>query len=218
MLSTWSCLLCALVTLLVLHSSESCTCQAMLHPQQHFCEDHYVIVARIRGVKNDNFTNYYRIKVNKVFKATEKALAAMGKKELVTPIHDSMCGVELQKGKVYLLTGRMSDDKLRVSICNFHQEWSTLTVKQKKAFKLLYSKGCNCKIHTCRFWDKACKTPHSNKCEWTTERGEHADCQTLESVCMKQSNGACGWNMSFRYRKCLKQRQEAIERQRALEP
>lgn len=200
--------------------SDACSCQ-LSHPQMHYCDAHYAVVARIKTVKQDEYYTYYGVKILKQFKMSEKASFAFSKKnpEIISPRYESVCGVDLQKNQVYMLAGRMMELKPQLNLCNYHHPWANMTTKQKKGFKLLYHKGCgSCKVIPCPWWNSWCKKPAETACAWDTLLEGKFDCQGLESVCMKQSSGKCGWNRSIKFRHCLKLRKEHKQRQRELEP
>lgn len=219
MASTWSYILFFIILLKSIKTIESCSCK-LDHPQEHYCTAHYVITARIKGIKSDHFKNYYSIKLNKIYKANAESKLALAARKIYSPIGENMCGVKLVKGKNYLFAGRTINNELRVSLCDYHEEWKNLTVKQKKSWKLLYQKGCNsCQVVPCHWWHrKNCGLATKSTCPWTTLDDGKLDCERLESVCMTQASGLCGWNMSLRYRQCLKLSQEEKERRRNLEP
>lgn len=216
-----------LLCFLIIHC-DACSCK-LEHPQMHYCNAHFAVVARIKSVRHDDHHTSYGIKMIKQFKMNEKANYAFKHTrnytnaklhEIYSPKDELVCGVHLQKDQVYLLTGRNVEGKPRVGLCDYHQPWANMTTKQKKGFKLLYHKGCgNCQVVPCPWWSrKNCKSPPVTSCAWDTLFEGRFDCQSLESVCMKQSNDRCGWNRSTKFRQCLKDRKEYKEAQRQLEP
>lgn len=65
---------------------------------------------------------------------------------LYTAKLDSVCGVELDVGENYILTGRVYEGKPRVNLCNLVMRASEVTKRQRKGFKGLYAKGCMCEV------------------------------------------------------------------------
>lgn len=99
--------------------------------------------------------------------------------------------------------GRVIGEKAWVSFCNFVQEWSTLSAKQRKGFRKLYAAGCRCKVreppaqpfysykqlhaghHNSRMSQhRKGAAPRPGHCHWETKwEDSHHDCQGLYSLC-----------------------------------
>lgn len=78
--------------------------------------------------------------------ATPKSDAALKENVMWTSAMDSMCGVKLNIGKNYLIAGNVLNGKARLSACGYVSEWSKVTKRQRKGFRLLYRRGCNCDV------------------------------------------------------------------------
>lgn len=62
---------------------------------------------------------------------------------LMTASSDSMCGVTLKVGKLYLIAGNSQ----RINICNsYAKEYSQLTIVERRGFAGGYKKGCACQV------------------------------------------------------------------------
>ncbi|XP_018563421.1 tissue inhibitor of metalloproteinase [Anoplophora glabripennis] len=168
----------------VLVYTEACTCMPT-HPQEHYCNSNFVILARVKRERIHNQTRFYKVRVRKQYKITEKGEVALKSGRIITPLYDSMCGVELQPGKLYVLSGRIHSLKAHVSLCDMAVEWEKLTRRQRKGLKLLYKHGCTCKINQCRFGRKCYR--QRDGCNWSN------DCETKEGICLRQANKSCMW-------------------------
>lgn len=57
---------------------------------------------------------------------------------------DSMCGKpNLRIGKLYVIAGNSHQ---HINLCNFIQEYSELTVVQKRGLSGIYQHGCHCPV------------------------------------------------------------------------
>lgn len=61
---------------------------------------------------------------------------------LITPSHDSMCGITLKVGKLYLISANSAE----ISICNYVKEYSKMTIVERRGFAGGYKKGCSCDV------------------------------------------------------------------------
>lgn len=77
---------------------------------------------------------------------SEKAKIALKSGRLLTAASGAMCGAELEVGKVYLITGRVLGLQAFISLCDFVKPWNNLTNRQRKGFRLIYSRGCDCSV------------------------------------------------------------------------
>lgn len=78
---------------------------------------------------------------------SEKAKVALKHGRLHTARYDSMCGVTLDTRRTYLITGRVGDGlQAHISLCGLTKLWSDVSHRQRKGFKLLYGRGCDCKV------------------------------------------------------------------------
>lgn len=46
----------------------------------------------------------------------------------------------------YLLTGNIRGGKPWINLCNWSQDWDRMTAIQRKGFRRLYQRGCDCKV------------------------------------------------------------------------
>ncbi|KAI1287394.1 Metalloproteinase inhibitor 3 [Halotydeus destructor] len=187
-----------LVTLSLTTSSvDSCSC-FVSHPQDHYCSADYVAVINVKrqGKIQRNMASYF-VKVKRVFKMTPEAQKALNIGTVYTGLDEASCGRKFELNTRYLITGRVIGEKVWVSLCNFVQEWSSLTAKQRKGFRRLYSQGCQCKVREQmshrslsytlkhRFLSLVDGRLQSlpGYCHWETKWDQDLDCQGLYSIC-----------------------------------
>lgn len=61
---------------------------------------------------------------------------------LITPSHDSLCGISLKVGKLYLISASNS----RITLCDYIKEYSKMTIVERRGFAGGYKKGCSCDV------------------------------------------------------------------------
>lgn len=202
------------------NDTNACSC-IYSHPQEHYCSADFVAVVRVKSRgKGDGTTTAYHIKVKKEFKMTDKARHALSQGLLWTSSNEAACGVTLHPTR-YLIAGRIRGEKPWVSLCQFVQEWPTLSSKQKKGFRKLYQQGCRCMVRTMSYvsWYKHQYKNRERYCSWETVQ-ERNDCQGLYSLCVPsaQNPEECSWVGNSQYRRCMKERKYEKERAREMEP
>ncbi|GLV44389.1 Tissue inhibitor of metalloproteases [Carabus blaptoides fortunei] len=171
---------------------EACSCMPS-HPQDQFCTSDFVIVARIRKELTTDQHRIYKAKVKKEFKLSEKAKVALKSGRLLTALSGAMCGVQLEIGKVYLITGRVSGLQPYISLCGLTKPWREVTSRQRKGFRVIYSRGCDCKISFYSFYPMS-----KDKCVW-----DNMSCQRDHGICLRSPKGQCNWSKSLDLKKCL---------------
>lgn len=170
----------------------ACSCSRS-HPQENYCTSDFVIVARIRKQFNLNYQKVYKARIRKEFKMSEKAKIALKSGKLLTAVSDSLCGAGLEVGKVYLITGRVQGLQAYISLCNFVKPWNNLTNRQRKGFRLIYSRGCNCLISNMYHLP-----PRKNVCSWN-----YTTCQQNYGICLQSPSGQCNWSKSIDLKRCI---------------
>jgi hypothetical protein len=75
-----------------------------------------------------------------------KADIALMQNFLWTPSLDSMCGVTLEVGETYVLSGRIISEKAFISLCGLSIRWADTTSRQRTGLRKLYEKGCVCDV------------------------------------------------------------------------
>ncbi|XP_076266058.1 tissue inhibitor of metalloproteases isoform X2 [Rhynchophorus ferrugineus] len=158
----------------------ACSCMKM-HPQEKYCNDDFVILARVKKFRHLNKSDYgfYKVVVRKEFKMSEKGSVALKSGVLHTAIDESVCGVTLKPGATYVLSGRIVNLKARINLCGMAMEWKTTTRRQRKGLRMLYEQGCNCTISKNKISKDGCQYKNS--------------CDDLYGICSRQRNGSCHW-------------------------
>lgn len=173
---------------------ESCSCRST-HPQEHYCNADFVVLARIKKHRVNNDTIVYKIRIKKEYKMSEKAYVALKSDKIITPKYDSMCGLQLEIGKLYVISGRVLSLRAYVNMCGYAAKWETISRRQRKGLRKMYDYGCTCKI-------KRCNSQHCpknvNTCNWKSR------CHEREGICLRQANNHCNWTRNAALSKCLK--------------
>ncbi|KAJ8920166.1 hypothetical protein NQ315_011827 [Exocentrus adspersus] len=181
----------------ILVYTDACSCM-LSHPQQHYCNSDFVILARVKRERIHADSRIYKVRVRREYKISEKGTLALKSGRLITAVWDSMCGTRLQPGKLYVLSGRIFSLKAYINLCNMAVEWDTLTRRQRKGLKLMYKHGCSCQIKRCLATEQRCPR-HVDSCNWGN------DCETKEGICMRQANNSCMWTRNRALAKCTKE-------------
>ena len=82
---------------------------------------------------------------------TDKGRVALSYGRILTPSHDASCGIRLKPGRRYLLTGNIRGGKPWINLCNWNHDWDKMTAIQRKGFRRLYQRGCDCKVKKKKF-------------------------------------------------------------------
>ncbi|KAL1495078.1 hypothetical protein ABEB36_010553 [Hypothenemus hampei] len=189
-----------LILAIFLSSISYCRCCSctFTHPQEAYCNSDFVILARVKKEQTleSSMSKVYKVRVRKEFKISLKGLVALKSGKIHTPLDDSMCGSNLEIGKLYVISGGIHSLRAHFNQCNMIMEWNNVTRRQRKGLKLLYNRTCNdCKIKNCYFhWCNNAR--ESDACIWRNH------CQTENGICMRQNNGSCMWNKNKQLRGC----------------
>lgn len=160
--------------------------------------------------ENDkNFTRIFDLRILKTFKGAWRlnqtgSVQVYGSRHrsllarAYTTTFHSLCGVSLENDKVYLITGRIWKGKLQLNLCNWNQEWSEISLRQRIGVKRFYGENCKCQISPCYIQHceklKGCGRSsgiHTNGCEWR------------HSYCLVNSERtACSWRETAEYKNC----------------
>ncbi|KAG5889150.1 hypothetical protein JTB14_036961 [Gonioctena quinquepunctata] len=98
--------------------THGCSCMPQ-HPQDQFCSSDFVILARVKRERILNGTKVYKVRVRKEYKISEKGQLALKSGRLITAPYDSMCGVQLDIGKLYVISATMVDyPTVSLQICD----------------------------------------------------------------------------------------------------
>ncbi|CAH1155916.1 unnamed protein product [Phaedon cochleariae] len=176
--------------------ADGCSCMPQ-HPQVQFCNADFVILARVKREKVLSDSKVYKVRVKKEYKVSEKGLLALKSGRLISAADESMCGVKLQLGKLYVLSGRIHSLKAHINLCGMITEWESLTRRQRKGLKLLYRHGCSCDIKRCPLGRRCYRQRDS--CNWRN------DCEIKEGVCLRQSNKSCMWTRTKALTQCTRE-------------
>ena len=211
-LTRWTFLVILVVSICHVQTLETyCACSHR-HPQTHFCDSTFAALVTVRKLLQPNDKEIaYKVEVNTIFKATPDAQKALrGKYALLwSPSLDVMCGrSNLIPKEEYLVTGGMRSGKLYISLCDFVQPWSEVTLRQREGFQQLYERSCPCPIldsqenHT-----SVSKSTGRKGCVRESSPGPR-DCQERYGICMLNKPAGCSWmSLTVAYNKCVLEHQ-----------
>lgn len=206
-LGVWTRFLIVLLAVIPAQRVTGCTCR-WSHPQTQFCSADFVAVVRVKKeILGNERDVVYRVKVNKVFKADESTMMVLENNTLYTPPGDGLCGVNLNVGETYVVSGRVYSGKPMVTFCDLSMRWSDVTSGQRKGFRRLYRHGCVCEVIYTSWLRKGAvlETTGGKQCLWESTPGPQ-DCQEKYGVCMVGLSG-CSWTPSVPYKNCIKEHQ-----------
>ncbi|XP_033647641.1 metalloproteinase inhibitor 3-like [Asterias rubens] len=221
-----SCFHVILVTVIVhSHIGDACVCMPM-HPQQHFCRADFVIRGKIlpdaKLLPDNNDTKMkldgndtsipnmkvYRVRIEKIFKGGETMTGPTKRTEILVSRLGETCGIPLQEGEVYVMTGRRMKDMYTINMCDWVLKYNQLTRKQRQGIRHLYKQYCDsCQIKPCFHGDCQATTP--NTCIWNVSGhmldNHDLNCEVDFSRCIKDGAG-CKWYMPQTMKECLRLR------------
>nr|XP_011426403.1 metalloproteinase inhibitor 3 [Crassostrea gigas] len=118
------CFLTLTVLLACIYGALGCTC-ARKDPQELYCESTVAIIARVtnmtygEGIPGITAAQFYDVEVSHVYKGD----VAMGTFRVYSKGPESLCGVDLDVNKVYLLNGHISGGALQLGLCDLMNMW-----------------------------------------------------------------------------------------------
>ncbi|XP_061399232.1 tissue inhibitor of metalloproteinase-like [Musca vetustissima] len=185
--------------------ADACMCLPS-HPQTHYCEADYVALIRVMRKSSKLVAGkiVYKVEVKKSYKMTQEGQRTLKHGRIMTSAHDSMCGVNLQLGRLYVIAGR--GDQL--NMCHYAKEYKKMSIIERTGFTGAYKKGCGCQITPC-FGNRCLDYDQkSNVCQWSP----FAKCETDYSACMPARARSpfsvtepmlkCRWRRTVQYDEC----------------
>nr|CAH7718833.1 unnamed protein product [Callosobruchus chinensis] len=171
--------------LMFICDGEACSCMRQ-HPQTLFCRSDFVVLARVKRERVFNDTRMFKVRVRREYKVSEKGIIALKSGRVLTPESDGFCGVKMEIGKLYIISGRIESLKARINQCaSWIQKWELTSRRQRKGLKLLYRNGCSCDVKYCS--KKKCpRQLDSCVANWASR------CEEREGICLRQPKG-CMW-------------------------
>lgn len=180
---------------------DACSC-VPVHPQTAFCYADIVIRAKITSVKKVSFPNStslfhdcleYRIKQTKMYKGFD---LVQDVHFLYTAPDDGRCGFSHNPSSTrepLLISGRMRENRVVITTCDFIVPWNTLTSGQKKGIMHTYKTACDCIITPC--YNVPCSVNSEKECLWTDCLGRNGwyDNQYHNFACVHHGTGICTW-------------------------
>jgi len=197
MLRLWMLLLLLALTTVV----DGCSCLKR-HPQEHYCTADFVVLAHVKRLVHNRseYSRAYKVRIKKEFKMSEAGRLALSYGRILTPSHDASCGIRLKAGRRYVLTGTINQGKPWINLCNWNHDWDRMTAVQRKGFRKLYRRGCDCKVMECHWWGGRCPST-TQACTWRTAF-DRFDCQEQHAICIRNHDATCRWSHSRAFRQC----------------
>ncbi|TMW40607.1 hypothetical protein DOY81_014314 [Sarcophaga bullata] len=182
-------LMLASLAILAFYATPTSACSCMpSHPQTSYCQADYVIVVR-------------------VLRKSTRLMTPEGHKvlrhgRLLTASEDSMCGVNLELGKLYVIAGRGA----QLNLCNYVKEYQKMSIIERKGFSGIYRKACSCEVKAC-FRNGCLRNFESaDGCKWSP----FAKCETEFTACMPAKYNTpegtirqCRWRRTPLYEQCM---------------
>lgn len=185
--------------ILQLRTTEACSCQPE-HAQSAYCDAEYVIVAQVlrKSNRKHNGNNVYKIEIKKEYKMSERAQKLLKQGKLITPPHDSLCGLQLEINQLYAIAAQ----DIHVGLCNFVRKYSDLTIVEKRGLAGIYRKGCPCKIKPCYSGTCNVSIGACNWVPWSRCESEYGSCVPTRGELLDGTPSKCHWRRSPLYQKC----------------
>ncbi|CAH1793848.1 unnamed protein product [Owenia fusiformis] len=182
-------LLCV-VTMGIVTIVNACSCLPQ-HPQQHICGANFAIKALVQSKVTVGMQWVYTVQVQVTFKGS----LGIGSATIYTAFQSAACGVYLQIGETYLLTGSFSGGQYHISLCGWNPLWSSLTFEQTIFIYNSCNPIYNCLCQVCSSWNSPCSL---KSCEWDPSRSvqyggnAYVNCEASYGACVSK-RGRCSW-------------------------
>ncbi|XP_022295498.2 metalloproteinase inhibitor 3-like [Crassostrea virginica] len=95
-----------------LTGTDACSCMR-LEPQALYCNSEFVVIGKITGKSFDKRIIVYDVEVTKVYRGD----VSKGSIKIKTAESDTVCGVDLDVNKVYLLNGYLQNNEMWIGTC-----------------------------------------------------------------------------------------------------
>ncbi|XP_071784231.1 uncharacterized protein [Asterias amurensis] len=160
-----------------------------------------------------NYEILYTVKIEKVYKTVEGKTDSMreGEEVQIKSFYPGgmFCGVELKRGKSYILGGAIQG---QIGRCDLVLEYKTVSKRQKQGLRSNYGQFCDkCQIATCHSPQCAAHMP-DNTCPYMAHDSydrhgigyQEDDCVAAHSKCMpKEGHDMCQWQRNKDLKQCL---------------
>ncbi len=159
-----------------------------------------------------NYEILYTVKIEKAYKTVEgKVSMREGEEVQIKSFYPGgmFCGVELKKGKSYVLGGAIQG---QIGRCDLILEYKTISKRQKQGLRSNYGQYCEkCQIATCHSPQCAAHLPE-NTCAYMAHDSydrhgigyQEDDCIAAHSKCIpKEGHEMCQWQRNKDLKECL---------------
>ncbi|CAH1773239.1 unnamed protein product [Owenia fusiformis] len=216
---------------IIVQCLDECDCP-IKHPQQHFCEADFVILA-VCDRKKTMFLSAtekkitYSITTETILKGKD-ALANIEQDELTTISNNADCetAVMLETGQKYVITGKIDGDKLILPTCSWSISWKDTSMRQKrKLSRNTYGENCKCvdsiqsvdidpymiEVNAFDYKNGSYRTCSNNTatCPWILANDSNVtignalqNCYAKHSVC-RPRQGVCRWSVNVGWAECM---------------
>ena len=122
------------------------------------------------------------------------------KASLYTPSKGISCQVPLPIGEVYLLSGLVEENKLKMGFCDWRRKWHRLASGQLSGIRHNYRKNCHCSVGMC--YGPQCNDmlKGCQGIDWSNPLKE--ECKRRYTYCKATSDKECQWVQTAQYERC----------------
>nr|ARU77703.1 TIMP-2 [Sinohyriopsis cumingii] len=134
--------------ILFVQDARACSC-APLDEHFSYCKADFAVKAEVVSQTWSSplaFRVYNIITGGRELRTLKGNFTGVDLETVYTPFNGALCGVTLEQGKIYLLTGRVDTSKsphrLRINLCGWTQTWNTLSLADKNFVTKGYLTRC----------------------------------------------------------------------------
>lgn len=153
----------------------------------------------------------YTVYVEKIYKG-EDFISVKQLVKIRTAPFDSLCGVTgLTLRKRYVVSGSVQQGELNFGICNYIQQYSEVTRRQKQGLKYHWKKGCSeCDVMPC-FGMSCLPGAIPDACTLDVMERDFS-CKVDYARCSRDDRGECSWYGKKDFRACQRESGIPIDR------
>lgn len=144
-------LIIVIINVLFVQTVLSCSCSAnSTDPINQYCQSDFAALVTIDGKQDTNETSisdiWYHFAVKSIMMNTNKnGYKALKARKFYTSNQSSLCGLDLEVDKSYLIAAKVSQNPLKINLnlCDFVHKWNTIDEEIKNGFLKDYKNICS---------------------------------------------------------------------------